>query len=79
MKIAIIKKLYHLLSDSSEPLTTHYGAIKGFSALGSQTIENYLLPNLQVYYHLLQPELQDESNLIKRGEAQQCYDALLVD
>lgn len=78
MKITIIKKIYGLFSDTAQPLTTHYGAIKGFIALGPQTIENYLLPNLTIYYQLLASELNNSLNPVKRGEAEHCRDALFV-
>lgn len=67
--------LYESLFDVSKPLTTHYGAIRGLTVLGSQVLETYLLPNLRQYYQLLQPNL---NNIVTRTEAQKCYDALLV-
>lgn len=36
----------HAFLDTSKPLATHYGAIKGLTGLGRHTIQLLLLPNL---------------------------------
>uniref|UniRef100_A0ACD5XE37 Uncharacterized protein n=1 Tax=Avena sativa TaxID=4498 RepID=A0ACD5XE37_AVESA len=65
--------------DPRKALTQHYGAIQGISALGASAIRLLLLPNLETYMQLLDPELQLEkqTNEIKRKEAWRVYGALL--
>ena len=45
----ITKTLVHAWLDSSKPLATHYGAIKGLTGLGRHTIQLLLVPNLAMY------------------------------
>ncbi len=70
------------------PLTTHYdvlkvtfcnnaGAIVGLTALGHQGVRNALYPNLQPYLALLQEQMQQSGNEMKRYEAYKCFGALL--
>ncbi len=73
----ITKTLLHAFADLTRPLTTHYGAIVGLSALGHYVIQLLILPNLRAYVKLLEPELNSESP-IRRTEARKCYGALLV-
>uniref|UniRef100_A0A0D3EPF9 TATA box binding protein associated factor (TAF) histone-like fold domain-containing protein n=1 Tax=Oryza barthii TaxID=65489 RepID=A0A0D3EPF9_9ORYZ len=57
--------------DPQKSLTQHYGAIQGISALGPSAIRLLLLPNLETYMQLLEPELQldKQKNEMKRKEA----------
>jgi len=73
----ITKTLLDALLDLSKPLTTHYGAIVGLSALGHYVIQLLVLPNLKTYIKLLEPELNSAAP-IKRMEARKCFEALLV-
>ncbi|XP_044380158.1 transcription initiation factor TFIID subunit 6 isoform X1 [Triticum aestivum] len=80
LQIRLTKTLVHAFLDPHKALTQHYGAVQGISALGpSAQIRLLLLPNLQTYMQLLDPELQLEkqSNEMKRKEAWRVYGALL--
>ncbi|KAM3405787.1 hypothetical protein ACQJBY_000042 [Aegilops geniculata] len=80
LQIRLTKTLVHAFLDPHKALTQHYGAVQGISALGpSAQIRLLLLPNLQAYMQLLDPELQLEkqSNEMKRKEAWRVYGALL--
>ncbi|KAG9449347.1 hypothetical protein H6P81_009312 [Aristolochia fimbriata] len=71
--------LLHPLLDPTTALTQHYGAIRGLSALGPNLVRLLILPNLEQYMKLLEPEmlLESQKNEIKRREAWRVYDALL--
>jgi transcription initiation factor TFIID subunit 6 len=73
----ITKTLTHALQDVTKPLTTHYGAIVGITALGPRSVETLLLPNLKAYMSILIPETKS-SNAVKKHEASQCYEAMLA-
>ncbi|XP_061351874.1 transcription initiation factor TFIID subunit 6-like [Gastrolobium bilobum] len=75
----VTKTFLHSFLDPTKALTQHYGAIKGIAALGSRLVRLLILPNLEPYLHLLEPEMQLEKqkNEIKRHEAWQVYGALL--
>ncbi|KAM3405784.1 hypothetical protein ACQJBY_000042 [Aegilops geniculata] len=79
LQIRLTKTLVHAFLDPHKALTQHYGAVQGISALGPSAIRLLLLPNLQAYMQLLDPELQLEkqSNEMKRKEAWRVYGALL--
>ncbi|KAM0863744.1 hypothetical protein ACQ4PT_044383 [Festuca glaucescens] len=83
MRIAITKSLKEILvrafCDPHKALTQHYGAVQGISALGASAIRLLLLPKLETYMQLLDPELQLEkqTNEMKRKEAWRVYSALL--
>lgn len=71
----ITKTLTHALLDPLKPLSTHYGAIVGLTALGPETIKTLLAPNLKFYTKQLMPELETE-NAQKSFEARKCFNAL---
>ncbi|WVY94006.1 hypothetical protein V8G54_033094 [Vigna mungo] len=75
----VTKTFLHSFLDPTKALPQHYGAIKGIEALGSRVIHLLILPNLEPYLHLLEPEMQPEKqkNEMKRHEAWQVYGALL--
>ncbi|CAL5080646.1 unnamed protein product [Urochloa decumbens] len=75
----LTKTLVHAFLDPAKSLTQHYGAVQGISALGPSAIRLVLLPNLETYMLLLEPELQLEKqkNEMKRKEAWRVYSALL--
>ncbi|PNY12387.1 transcription initiation factor TFIID subunit 6-like protein [Trifolium pratense] len=75
----VTKTFLHSFLDPTKALPQHYGAIKGITALGSRLVRLLILPNLEPYMHLLEPEMQLEKqkNEIKRQEAWQVYGALL--
>uniref|UniRef100_A0ACD5ZKL3 Uncharacterized protein n=1 Tax=Avena sativa TaxID=4498 RepID=A0ACD5ZKL3_AVESA len=79
LQIRLTKTLIHAFLDPNKALTQHYGAVQGISALGASAIRLLLLPNLETYMQLLDPELQLEkqSNEMKRKEAWRVYGALL--
>ncbi|KAK7305180.1 hypothetical protein VNO77_43081 [Canavalia gladiata] len=74
----VTKTFLHTFLDPAKALPQHYGAIKGIAALGSRLVRLLILPNLEPYLHLLEPEMQLEKhkNEIKRHEAWQVYGAL---
>lgn len=75
----VTRTLLHAFLDPKRALTQHYGAIRGLSALGSRVVRLLVLPNLELYLHLLAPELSPETqqNEMKRYEAWRVYGALL--
>ncbi|RDX86218.1 Transcription initiation factor TFIID subunit 6 [Mucuna pruriens] len=75
----VTKTFLHSFLDPTKALPQHYGAIKGIEALGSRLIRLLILPNLEPYLHLLEPEMQPEKqkNEMKRHEAWRVYGALL--
>ncbi|KAL5226287.1 hypothetical protein ABZP36_014552 [Zizania latifolia] len=79
LQTRLTKTLIHAFLDPQKSLTQHYGAVQGISALGPSAIRLLLLPNLQTYMQLLEPELQLEKqkNEMKRKEAWRVYGALL--
>ncbi|KAG9449345.1 hypothetical protein H6P81_009310 [Aristolochia fimbriata] len=75
----VTKTLLHAFLDPMKALTQHYGAIQGLSVLGPSVVRLLILPNLEPYMKLLEPELllESQKNEIKRREAWRVYDALL--
>ncbi|KAK7288475.1 hypothetical protein RIF29_01935 [Crotalaria pallida] len=75
----VTKTFLHAFLDPTKSLPQHYGAIKGITALGSRMVRLLILPNLEPYLHLLEPEmlLEKQKNEIKRHDACQVYGALL--
>jgi transcription initiation factor TFIID subunit 6 len=75
----VTRTLLRAFLDPLKSLTTHYGAIVGLSALGSNILKALLMPNTKAYVDLLRPELtRPDANPIKRDEAQHCFDMLKV-
>ena len=75
-------------SPKGPPVTTRYSAVKvpfcdnagaivGLTALGHQAVRNALYPNLHPYLALLQEQMQQPGNEMKRYEAYKCFGALL--
>jgi len=75
LKPRITRTLIHALLDPLKPLTTHYGAIMGLTALGPDAIRTLLLPNLIFYTKLLVPEMTPVGTP-KALEASRCFAAL---
>ncbi|XP_068641541.1 transcription initiation factor TFIID subunit 6-like isoform X2 [Aristolochia californica] len=75
----VTRTLLHAFLDPMKALTQHYGAIQGLAALGPSVVRLLILPNLEPYMKLLEPEmlLESQKNEIKRREAWRVYDALL--
>ncbi|XP_020579967.1 transcription initiation factor TFIID subunit 6 [Phalaenopsis equestris] len=75
----ITKTLLHAFLDPTKALTQHYGAIRGLSALGPSVVRLLILPNLETYLQLLEPEmlLEKQKNEMKRKEAWHVYGALM--
>ncbi|XP_073302053.1 transcription initiation factor TFIID subunit 6-like isoform X1 [Primulina huaijiensis] len=75
----VTRTLLHAFLDPSKALPQHYGAIQGLSALGPNVVRLLVLPNLEPYLRLLEPEMQLEKqkNEIKRHEAWLVYGALM--
>ncbi|WOL19220.1 transcription initiation factor TFIID subunit 6 isoform X1 [Canna indica] len=79
MRSRLTKTLINAFLDPSKALTQHYGAIQGLAALGPSVVRLLVLPNLEPYLQLLEPEMQLEKqkNEMKRKEAWRVYGALL--
>lgn len=75
----LTKTLVHTFLDPKRSLTQHYGAIQGLAALGANVVRLLLLPNLNAYMKLLEPEMliENQKNEMKRYEAWRVYGALL--
>lgn len=75
----VTRTLLHGFLDPNKALSQHFGAIQGMAALGSDVVRLLVLPNLEPYLRLLEPEMQLEKqkNEMKRTEAWQVYGALM--
>ncbi|XP_058736643.1 transcription initiation factor TFIID subunit 6 [Vicia villosa] len=75
----LTKTLLNAFLDPKKAITQHYGAIQGLGALGPNVVRLLLLPNLETYIRLLEPEmlLETQKNEMKRHEAWRVYGALL--
>lgn len=64
--------------DPTKSLSQHYGAIQGLAAFGPTVVSLLILPNLELYLQLLEPEmlLEKQKNEMKRHEAWRVYGAL---
>lgn len=73
----ITTTLLKALLDPSKPLTTHYGAIVGLSALGGTVVREILLPHCKAYLAVLLDELTSPSlSDVRRMEVNNCLRAL---
>uniref|UniRef100_F6HET9 TATA box binding protein associated factor (TAF) histone-like fold domain-containing protein n=1 Tax=Vitis vinifera TaxID=29760 RepID=F6HET9_VITVI len=75
----VTRTLLHAFLDPTKALPQHYGAIQGLAAFGPSVVRLLILPNLEPYLRLLEPEMQLEKqkNGMKRHEAWRVYGALL--
>ncbi|XVF03740.1 hypothetical protein REPUB_Repub05bG0019700 [Reevesia pubescens] len=75
----VTRTLLHAFLDPTKTLPQHYGAIQGLAALGPSVVRLLILPNLEAYLQLLEPEMlpEKQKNEIKRHEAWCVYGALL--
>eukprot|EP00126_Sphaerothecum_destruens_P009376 Sdes_comp20493_c0_seq1m14925 len=77
----ISKTLLRAFLDSSKPLPTHYGAVKGLAALGNQTVRVVLVPNIKAYGSLLEPIMNCSAKTPldsqKQSDAKRVYRCLL--
>ncbi|WVZ07379.1 hypothetical protein V8G54_020725 [Vigna mungo] len=80
LQYRLTKTLLNAFLDPKKAMTQHYGAIQGLGALGPNVVRLLLLPNLETYMRLLEPEmlLEKQKNEMKRHEAWRVYGALLV-
>ncbi|XP_047342417.1 transcription initiation factor TFIID subunit 6 [Impatiens glandulifera] len=78
LQTRLTKTLVHAFLDPKRTLTQHYGAIQGLAALGPNVVRLLLLPNLETYLKLLEPELyiETQKNDVKRYEAWRVFGAL---
>ncbi|PRQ32051.1 putative TAF6 HEAT repeat domain-containing protein [Rosa chinensis] len=76
----LTRTLLHAFLDPTKALPQHYGAIQGLAALGPNVVCLLILPNLDSYMQLLEPEmiLEKQKNEIKRHEAWRVYGAFAV-
>ncbi|GLT50928.1 hypothetical protein SLA2020_243830 [Shorea laevis] len=56
----VTRTLLHTFLDPSKALPQHYGAIQGLAALGPSVVRLLILPNLEAYLQLLEPEMTPE-------------------
>ncbi|KAJ9169995.1 hypothetical protein P3X46_018132 [Hevea brasiliensis] len=79
LQTRLTKTLLNALLDPKRSLTQHYGAIQGLAALGPNVVRLLVLPNLEPYLRVLEPEmlLEKQRNEMKRYEAWRVYGALL--
>lgn len=79
LQTRLTKTLVNAFLDPKRSLTQHYGAIQGLAALGPNVVRLLVLPNLEPYLQLLEPEmlLEKQKNEMKRHEAWRVYGALL--
>lgn len=79
LQTRLTKTLVHAFLDPKRSLTQHYGAIQGLAALGPNVVRLLLLPNLNAYMKLLEPEMliENQKNEMKRYEAWRVYGVLL--
>ncbi|CAK9163884.1 unnamed protein product [Ilex paraguariensis] len=75
----LTRTLLHAFLDPTKALPQHYGAVQGLAALGPSVVRLLVLPNLEPYLQLLEPEMQLEKqkNGMKRHEAWRVYGALM--
>ncbi|CAN1193409.1 Transcription initiation factor TFIID subunit 6 [Linum perenne] len=75
----ITRTLLHAFLDPTKSLPQHYGAIQGLAALGPSVVRLLILPNIEPYLLLLEPEmnLEKQKNEMKRYEAWRVYGALM--
>lgn len=73
----VTKTLMKAFRDSGKPLSTHYGAIVGVTALGPQAIENVILPHFSTYLKAIEPQTSSTDS-VKLKEARSCFEALMV-
>ncbi|XP_026438420.1 transcription initiation factor TFIID subunit 6-like isoform X1 [Papaver somniferum] len=75
----VTRTLLHAFLDPTKAMTQHYGAIQGLAALEPSVVRLLILPNLEPYLKLLEPEmlLEKQKNEMKRHEAWRVYGALL--
>ncbi|XP_020534496.1 transcription initiation factor TFIID subunit 6 isoform X2 [Jatropha curcas] len=79
LQLRVTRTLLHAFLDPTKSLTQHYGAVQGLAALGPHVVRLLILPNLEPYLLLLEPEmlLEKQKNEIKRLEAWRVYGALM--
>ncbi|KAL3502747.1 hypothetical protein ACH5RR_037196 [Cinchona calisaya] len=79
LQTRLTKTLLHAFLDPKRAITQHYGAIQGLGALGPNVVRLLVVPNLETYLRLLEPEmvLEKQKNEMKRREAWRVYGALL--
>ncbi|XP_010913968.1 transcription initiation factor TFIID subunit 6 [Elaeis guineensis] len=79
LQYRLTRTLLNAFLDPSKAMTQHYGAIQGLAALGTSVVRVLILPQLETYMQLLEPEMQLEKqkNEMKRKEAWHVYGALM--
>ncbi|CDP13771.1 unnamed protein product [Coffea canephora] len=75
----VTRTLVHTFLDPTKALPQHFGAIQGLAALGPSVVRLLVLPNLEPYLRLLEPEmlLEKQKNGMNRLEAWHVYGALI--
>ncbi|XP_071905429.1 transcription initiation factor TFIID subunit 6-like isoform X2 [Coffea arabica] len=75
----VTRTLVHTFLDPTKALPQHFGAIQGLAALGPSVVRLLVLPNLEPYLRLLEPEmlLEKQKNGMNRLAAWHVYGALI--
>jgi transcription initiation factor TFIID subunit 6 len=75
----VTRTLLHAFLDPTKSLPQQFGAIQGLAALGPRVVQLLVLPNVEPYLRLVEPDfhLQKQKNEMKRHEARRVYTALL--
>lgn len=78
LQLRVTRTLLHAFLDPAKAFPQHYGAIKGITALGSSVVRLLLLPNLDPYLQIIEPEMQleNQKDESRRHEAWQVHGAL---
>lgn len=73
-----VKALQVVLYDNAKPFCSHYGAVMGLVAFGTQALQDVLLPHLATYWPHLQTVMDDVTNVPIKNDAYKVYGAILV-
>src|SRR4051812_13469592 len=72
----VTKTLLRAFLDPMKPVTTHYGAVIGLSALGPEVIRVLVVPNIKTSSMLLEKDLNAEG--VRKIESKKVFGALAV-
>lgn len=78
LKATVLKKLCEAIEET-KAYTTCYGGLMGIQLFGAKSVDAFVLPIAQEYWHNWNEALdKNETNLGKRHHIFQCQQALLV-
>jgi transcription initiation factor TFIID subunit 6 len=73
----VIRTMAKTISDPEKPMSSHYGAIVGLTAMGPKTIDSILLPMIKPYFESLSPDSMSDNDNTRNIEVGQVRSALL--